>query len=185
MKLKLWLRHWITSEPDSPLALGGGQTMLSQVMAKKKNKDQLPIAAYPVPPRLVGLDRLELSVAQPAQSAQLYQAIGLSPRTTVGRSPRLALGGMELVLRRQSSALAHNNALRSTSKGESPVKGIQLCVTVDDVDAKRRQLIELGLKPSPLRNSKRGDRSFKWQDPDGHVFCFTGPARRPDDRSID
>ena len=141
-------------------------------------KKKLPQAAYPVPPRIVGVDWLELPVSKPARSAEIYSAIGLLPRSTVGRAPRLAVGGVELLLRQRRPKAPGNGA-------SPPRQGVRIQLAVDDVDAKRQQLIDLGLKPKPLRRGSRGDRCFEWHDPDGHVFCFVGPARRPEDRNLE
>ena len=141
-------------------------------------KKEIPQAGYPTRPRIVGVDWLELPVSKPARSAQIYRSIGLTPRSTVGRYPRLAVGGVELLLRQVRTN-------KNVNGSKSWARGIRIQLAVDDVDAKRQQLIELGLKPKPLRLGTRGDRLFEWHDPDGHVFCFVGPARRPNERALD
>ncbi len=143
--------------------------------AKKK---KLTPAQYPAAPRIVGVDWLELPVARPKRSAQIYQAIGLEPRSTVGPHPRLAAGGVELLLRR-----AQKTKDTPQASGPPPT-GVRLRLAVDDLQAKRQQLIAMGLKPGPMKPNKRGDHAFEWRDPDGHVFCFVGPARKPDDRTL-
>lgn len=62
--------------------------------------------------------------------------------------------------------------------------GVLLQMPVDNVELKRQELIELGLKPSTFRLQRRGDRSFQWRDEDGHTVRFVGPARRPDDKTL-
>ena len=162
-----------------PCTMSGRRPILEDMpKAVKKKAVEAP---YPSAPRIVGVDWLELPVRWPTRSARLYRAIGLVPRTTVGRKPRLAVGGVELLLCRTK----HDAAADTTSPKIAPkTSGVRIQMVVDDVDAKRRELIELGLEPGRVKRRPRGDRMFEWRDPDGHVFCFVGPARRADDRSL-
>ena len=137
----------------------------------------LPKTSYPQTPYVVGLDWIELPVRRPAATAEIYRQIGFSPRGTVGRWPRLSAGGANLLLR------AKRNGKGVSAQGA--VSGLVIQFTVDNVELKREQLLELGLKPSGVRSNKRGDCYFQWVDPDGHTVRFVGPTRRVTDERID
>ena len=62
--------------------------------------------------------------------------------------------------------------------------GVLIQVATDNVNLKRQQLIDLGLRPGPLRRLGRGDRAFEWRDEDGHTVRFVGPSRQPTDKDF-
>lgn len=145
--------------------------MVEFTVAKTRNMTSKPEPTnYPKAPHIIGLDWIELPVRRPVQSAVTYGAIGFQPRPTVGKQPRMALGGAVISFKR--------------ANGNGRVAGITIQAAVDDVDAKRRQIEALGLKPGPLKTQPRGDRGFEWRDPDGHTVRFVGPARQASDKTL-
>lgn len=144
-------------------------------MAKTKRKNKPTPAAYPTSPHIVGIDWVELPVRRPAHSAATYRAIGFSPRGSTGTSRGLAIGGT--VIRLCRARAARNGSAASPS-------GALIQVATDNVNLKRQQLIDLGLRPGPLRRLGRGDRAFEWRDEDGHTVRFVGPARQPTDKDF-
>lgn len=137
-------------------------------------------AVYPASPCILGLDWLELTVRHPVRTAATYEAIGLALRGREGSRPKLSAGGMTLVLRgARGSAGSPGSPGLGMGKGTEPKPGqrVRIQLVVDDVEAKRRQLTGLGLKPGPLKRQGRGDCVFEWRDPDGHAICFIGPRR--------
>ena len=145
-------------------------------MAKKKKKDEPAISPYPASPHIVGIDWVELPVRRPAHSAAIYREIGFSPRGSTSSGRGLAIGGTVILLRRRARASQDDDAAPST--------GVLIQVATDNVNLKRQQLIDLGLRPGPLRRLGRGDRAFEWQDDDGHTVRFVGPARQPTDKDF-
>jgi len=145
-------------------------------MAKKKTKVKPTPAAYPTSPHIVGIDWVELPVRRPAHSAAIYRAIGFSPRGSTSAARGLAIGGTVILLRRARSA-QHNGTA-------TPPTGVLIQVATDNVNLKRQQLIDLGLRPGPFRRLGRGDRAFEWRDEDGHTVRFVGPARQPTDKDF-
>ncbi len=153
-------------------------------MASKRTKQGAgggaPTAVYPASPCILGLDWLELTVQHPIRTAATYEAIGFTLRGGGGRQPRLSVGGTTLVLRgARGSPWSPGPPGLGKGKGTKPKpeQRVRIQLVVDDVEAKRRQLIHLGLKPGPLRRQSRGDWVFEWWDPDGHAICFVGPRR--------
>lgn len=132
-----------------------------------KQKQAPPAAGYPASPHMVGLDWIDMPVAQPRSTADLWLELGFKARTTVGRYPRLALGGLVVRL-----VPGHHPADSAVSPP------ITFHVAVDDIEAKRAHVLEMGMSPEPIRANRRGDRSFKVIDPDGYAFHFSGPDRR-------
>lgn len=165
-------------------------------MAGKRKKQGVAgralAAVYPASPCILGLDWLELTVRHPVRTAATYEAIGFTLRGRDGSRPRLSVGGTMLVLHGARGSPGSPGSPRSPnppnpsglSKGTKPrpEQQVRIQLVVDDVGAKRRQLIHLGLKPGPLRRQSRGDWVFEWRDPDGHAICFVGPTP---DRSQD
>lgn len=145
------------------------------VMAKKKKKPQPPVITYPTSPHIVGIDWVELPVRRPAHSAAVYRSIGFSPRGSTRAARGLAIGGTVIRLCRARPS-QNGDAASST--------GVLVQVATDNVNLKRQQLIDLGLRPGPLRRLGRGDRAFEWQDDDGHTVRFVGPARQPTDKNF-
>ena len=145
-------------------------------MAKtKRKKDTPPTAAYPTSPYIVGIDWVELPVRRPAHSATLYRQIGFLPRGSTSTGRGLAIGGTVIHLRKAGPT--------HQGKNTSP-SGMLIQVATDNVNLKRQQLIEMGLKPGPLRRRSRGDRAFEWRDDDGHTVRFVGPARQSTDKNF-
>ncbi len=137
-------------------------------MAKRKKRPPLPVSPYPMAPRPLGLDWLELPVRHPAISAAVYEALGFQRRRPVRGWPLLSVGGLSLVLRPIGSCGSTQTEL-----------GLVLQIAVDDVQTLRRKMIALGLHPRPIRRQSRGDLAFTWTDPDGHTMRFVGARREP------
>lgn len=142
---------------------------------KSKKKPPPPPSEYPATPHIIGMDWIELPVHRPVTSASLYCSIGFAPRGSVGQSRAVAIGGTVIVFKRNSKP--HDGpAPRPT--------GALLQLPVDNVEMKRQQMIDMGLKPGPFRRQPRGDRAFEWRDPDGHTVRFVGPARQASDKTL-
>lgn len=144
---------------------------MSEQQPQTTNPHQTPTARHPSTPRIVGLDWLELPVRRPAETARLYQLIGLQDRGRFGASSRVAVGGLEISLKPKRSTTTRDGSARS---------GIQIQLAVDDVGLKHREMEQQGLAPGRLRQQRRGDWAFEWHDPNGHTFRFVGPMRPPD-----
>ncbi len=144
---------------------------MSKTKKKRNTKPMPPTSAYPRSPHIIGIDWIELPVHSPTKSAQRYLSIGFSPRGSTGRNRAVAIGGTVIVFKRAKS---------TGDQSVSPTD-VLLQIPVDNVELKRQQLVDLGLKPGTFRQQRRGDRSFQWRDEDGHTLRFVGPARRPSD----
>lgn len=149
---------------------------MSKVKDKPRAQQAPPTCTYPTPPHIIGMDWIELPVRSPAHSASRYLSIGFSPRGSTGPHRAVAIGGTVIHFKRARGM--------GDPTGRTPT-GILLQMPVDHIELKRRQLIELGLKPGAVGRRRRGDMAFEWRDDDGHTIRFVGPVRRPDDEACD
>lgn len=143
-------------------------------MAKTKSKKAKPPKfEYPTSPHVIGLNWLEMPVADPQKAADRYVSVGAIDRGKMNDTLRVLIGGILV-------HLVQGDAQKS-SRGKDGRPPVRFELTVDQVEMKHKQLEMLDLKPGKLEILENGARGFEWQDEDGYVFRFVGPARRPDD----
>ena len=119
---------------------------------------------------------MEMPVADPQKAADRYVSIGAADRGQMGDAVRVLIGGVLVHLVQGDTKKSSRS-----SKGRPPVR---FELTVDQVEMKHAQLRMLDLNPGELKILDNGARGFEWEDEDGYVFRFVGPARRADDPLI-
>lgn len=102
-------------------------------------------------------------------SEKFYRKIGFEVTASSDRQSVVKLGDLEIMLVSIRDEEVFQRDVFSGDKG----RGMYIYVYVDDVDAKHRQLIDLGLEPaSAPRDWDWGNREFVIKDPDGYKLCF-------------
>jgi catechol 2,3-dioxygenase-like lactoylglutathione lyase family enzyme len=56
--------------------------------------------------------------------------------------------------------------------GKSSTAGMQVAVKVTDIDSEHARLLRAGVEVSELRTQPWGEKSFRFQDPDGYEWSF-------------
>jgi uncharacterized glyoxalase superfamily protein PhnB len=106
------------------------------------------------------ISAVTLPVRDMGKSVTFYQKLGLdvSYGGTVAPFTTMRAGESVINLRHVPS-----------STGNSSVRVI---FRVSGVDSLRRDLVEKGLSPTPLRDAEWGERYFEISDPEGFVISF-------------
>lgn len=102
-------------------------------------------------------------------SVKFYKKLGFEIASTTDRDATVRIGGFDIML----VTMRDENEFNSDSLAAAKGKGMYVYINTDDVDAKYRELKNLGLNPkNEPRNWPWGNREFVIADPDGFKLCF-------------
>lgn len=80
--------------------------------------------------------------------------------------------GIDLVSMRDEAKFARDSM--SGDKG----RGMYVYIATNDVDAKYKELTEMGMSPTQPQDWEWGNREFVVKDPDGYKLCFWQPSNK-------
>lgn len=86
------------------------------------------------------------------------------------RGACLSSGGMTVVIAEDHPA--EDNSKTDGINGNRPTVHLQ----VDDLDARFKEVLASGSKPTPIQSTHWGTRWFVTADPDGNLIAFEQPA---------
>lgn len=102
-------------------------------------------------------------------STKFYKKLGFDVMRSADDHSVVALNGFEITLvnMRDEDKFARDSM--SADKG----RGVYVYLSVDNVDAKYKELIDSGFKPATEpKDWQWGNREFILKDPDGYKLCF-------------
>ncbi len=104
-----------------------------------------------------------------AKSREFYKQLGFTVKTDDSHYVELELGqfGITLVPAAEAEPEFHHDS-RASEKG----KGMYLYISVEDVDAKYKELAKADIDATQPKDSEWGNREFVAKDPDGYKVCF-------------
>jgi uncharacterized glyoxalase superfamily protein PhnB len=105
-------------------------------------------------------------------SEKFYKKLGFDVTQSDDDHSVVTLGGftIDLVSMRDEDPFT-----RDSMDGDKG-RGMYLYIRVDDVDAKHKELVALGLQPhTEPKDWPWGNREFVLKDPDGYKLCFWQP----------
>lgn len=102
-------------------------------------------------------------------SYKFYKKLGFEVVSRAERDATVCCDGLEIMLVTMRDEAEFNGDSLSAQKG----RGMYVYIHADDIDAKYRELAQIGLTPkAEPRNWPWGNREFVIADPDGYKFCF-------------
>jgi uncharacterized glyoxalase superfamily protein PhnB len=112
---------------------------------------------------------LTLWVQENKTSEKFYKKVGFKVLKSEEGHSLVSLNGFDLVLVSMRDEAEFAKDSMATEKG----RGSYLYISVEDVDKKYQELLDMGLNPvSKPRNWSWGNREFVLKDPDGYKLCF-------------
>lgn len=118
------------------------------------------------------ITNLVLWVQENKLSEKFYKKLGFDLKHSDDDHSVVSLGGfaLDLVSMRDEEPFTRDSM--SGDKG----RGVYIYIRVDDVDAKHRELLALGLTPATTpKDWAWGNREFILKDPDGYKLCLWQP----------
>lgn len=110
-------------------------------------------------------------------SAKFYKKLGFDVVRSTDDHSIVALNGFEITLINMRDEDKFGKDSMSAEKG----RGVYIYIRVNDVDAKFKELRELGFKPATEPTDWQwGNREFIVKDPDGYKLCFWQPTEESD-----
>ncbi len=102
-------------------------------------------------------------------SYKFYKKLGFEVGGITDRHAVVKCGSFEIMLVTMRDENEFNKDSLSAHKGQ----GMYVYINVDDVDAKYKEVTDLGLESSSEpRTWEWGNREFVIKDPDGYKLCF-------------
>lgn len=107
-------------------------------------------------------------------STKFYKKLGFDVVRSADDHSVVALNGFEITLVNMRDEDKFAKDSMSGDKG----RGVYVYIKVDDVDAKYKELNELGLAPATEpKDWEWGNREFILKDPDGYKLCLWQPLK--------
>ncbi len=111
-------------------------------------------------------------VQENSLSTKFYKKLGFDVLRSTEDHSVVVLNGFEITLVNMRDEDKFSNDSMSATKG----LGVYVYIRINDVDAKYKELCELGVKPATEpKDWQWGNREFILKDPDGYKLCFWQP----------
>lgn len=122
--------------------------------------------------RIMKITSVLLWVQENRVSEKFYKKLGFDIVRANDSHSVMSLGGFELVLVNMRDEEEFAKDSMTAEKG----RGMYIYISVDNVDAKHRELLDKGFQLATVpRNWSWGNREFILKDPDGYKLCFWQP----------